>query len=369
MQAARAIIHLENLRRNILAARNKIGPHPKICFPVKADAYGHGVVPVSRCALEAGVEYLAVATLSEGMELRAAGIHAPIMLLSQTLPEDLPDIASHDFIIFVSDDGFMEEAARAAGQAGKKLTIHLKVDTGMGRLGCRPEDAAKLARKIASSPGLSLGGMATHLSVADSPAPDHIAYTKGQLRRFREAVESVKEAGVDPGIVHAANSGALVFHEDSYLDMIRPGIFLYGYLPSGAPAGLSAEPLMEFRSKVVLVKKLKAGESASYGNTWTANEDTFIGVIPGGYADGIRRGLSNNHSVLIRGKACPLVGRICMDQFMVNLGPETEVRRWDEAVIFGPGFITAGDIAEKLATIPYEITCGINKRVPRVYVG
>jgi len=366
MQAARAIIHLENLRRNILAARNKIGPHPKICFPVKADAYGHGVVPVSRCALEAGVEYLAVATLSEGMELRAAGINAPIMLLSQTLPEDLPDIASHEFIIFVSDDEYIEEAAKTAG---KKLTVHLKVDTGMGRLGCRPEDAAKLARKIASSPVLSLGGMATHLSVADSPAPDHIAYTKGQLRRFHEAVDSVKEAGIDPGIVHAANSGALVFHEDSYLDMIRPGIFLYGYLPQGAPAGLSAEPLMEFRSKVVLVKKLKAGESASYGNIWTADEDTFIGVIPGGYADGIRRGLSNNHSVLIRGKACPLVGRICMDQFMVNLGPETEVRRWDEAVIFGPGFITAGGIAEKLATIPYEITCGINKRVPRVYVG
>jgi alanine racemase len=369
MQAARAIIHLDNLRRNILAARNKIGPHPKICFPVKADAYGHGVVPVSRCALEAGVEYLAVATLSEGMEIRAAGINAPIMLLSQTLPEDLPDIASHEFIIFVSDDEFIKEASRAAEKAEKKLTVHLKVDTGMGRLGCRPEDAASLARRIASRPGLSLGGIATHLSVADSPAPDHIAYTKGQLRRFREAVDSVKETDIDPGIVHAANSGALVFHEDSYLDMIRPGIFLYGYMPQGAPPGLSAEPLMEFRSKVVLVKRLKAGESASYGNIWTADEDTFIGVIPGGYADGIRRGLSNNHSVLIRGKACPLVGRICMDQFMVNLGPETEVRRWDEAVIFGPGFITAGDIAEKLATIPYEITCGINKRVPRVYVG
>ena len=282
MQAARAIIHLENLRKNILAARKKIGPHPKICFPVKADAYGHGVVPVSRCALEAGVEYLAVATLSEGMELRAAGINAPILLLSQTLPEDLPEIALHDFIIFVSDDEYIEEAAKAAGHAGKKLIVHLKVDTGMGRLGCRPGDAASLAKKIASTPGLSLGGIATHLSVADSPEPDHIAYTKEQLRRFREAVDSVKEAGVDPGIVHAANSGALVFHADSYFDMIRPGIFLYGYLPSGAPTGLSAEPLMELRSKVVLVKKLKKGESASYGNIWTASADTFIGVIPGG---------------------------------------------------------------------------------------
>jgi alanine racemase len=369
MHITKAIIHLDNLRGNILAARDRIGPHPKICFPVKADAYGHGVIPVSRLALEAGVEYLAVATLQEGMELRAAGINAPILLLSQALPEALPGIASQELIPFVSDDEFIEEAARAAEQTGKKLIVHLKIDTGMGRLGCRPENAVRLAGKIASSPGLSLGGIATHLSVADSPRPDHIAYTKGQLRRFREAVDAVKEAGIDPGIVHAANSGALVFHEDSYFDMIRPGIFLYGYLPAGAPAGLSAEAVMELRSKVVLVKKLKAGESASYGNTWTAAGDTFIGVIPGGYADGLRRGLSNNHSALIRGKSYPLVGRICMDQFMVNLGPETEVNRWDDAVIFGPGFITAGGIAEKLATIPYEITCGINKRVPREYVG
>jgi len=369
LQAARAIIHLDNLRGNIEAARDRIGPHAKICFPVKADAYGHGVIPVSRRALEAGVEYLAVATVPEGAELRAAGIGAPILLLSQALPEALPEIASQEFIPFVSDDEFIEDAARAAKKAGKKLTVHLKIDTGMGRLGCRPEDAASLARKIASRAGLSLGGIATHLSVADSSEPGHIAYTKGQLRRFREAIDAVKKAGVDPGIVHAANSGALVFHEDSYFDMIRPGIFLYGYLPAAAPAGLAVKAVMELRSKVVLVKKLKAGEFASYGNTWTAAGDTFIGVIPGGYADGVRRGLSNNHSVLIRGKAYPLAGRICMDQFMVNLGPETEVERWDDAVIFGPGFITAGGVAEKLGTIPYEITCGINKRVPREYVG
>ena len=369
MQAARAIIHLDNLRRNIQAARNRIGPHPKICFPVKADAYGHGVVPVSRCALEAGVEYLAVATLSEGEELRAAGIIAPILILSQPLPEDLPGIASQGFIPIVSDEEFIEEAARAAEKAGKKLTVHLKIDTGMGRLGCRREDAVKLAGKIASSPSLSLGGIATHLSVADSLKPDHIAYTKEQLRRFREAIDAVKKAGVDPGIVHAANSGALLFHEDSYFDMIRPGLFLYGNLPSAAPPGLPVEPVMELRSKVVLIKRLKAGEPASYGNTWTAAEDTYIGVIFGGYADGLPCGLSNKHSALIRGKAYPVAGRICMDQFMVNLGPETEVKRWDDAVIFGPGFITAAIMAEKLATIPYEITCGINKRVPREYVG
>ena len=369
MQPTRAIIHLDNLRRNILAAREKAGPHPKICFPVKADAYGHGAVSISRYALEAGVEYLAVSGFSEGAELRAAGIGAPVLLLSQTLPEDLPEIASQELIPFVSDEEYIEEAARAAKRLGKKLTVHLKVDTGMGRLGCPPEEAATLAGKIASSPGLSLGGIATHLSVADSTAPDHIAYTKEQLRRFREALDAVRKAGIDPGIVHAANSGALVFHGDSYFDMVRPGIFLYGYPPPGAQLELPVEPVMELQSKVVLIRKLKAGATASYGNTWTAAGDTFVGVIPCGYADGLPRGFSNNHSALIRGKTYPAIGTICMDQFMVNLGPATEVKRWDEAVIFGPGFITAADMAEKLNTIPYEITCNIHKRVPREYVG
>jgi alanine racemase len=152
--------------------------------------------------------------------------------------------------------------------------------------------------------------------------------------------------------------------------MIRPGIFLYGYSPAASiEGGLSAEPVMELRSAVVAIKKVKKGESVSYGRTWTAPEDTFIGVIPAGYADGFPRLLSNNHLIQVRGRAYPLAGRICMDQCMVNLGPETEVRRWDEAIIFGPGFITAADIAAKLKTIPYEITCNINKRVPRVYAG
>ena len=350
------------------AVRKKTGPHPKICVPVKADAYGHGAVAVSRCALEAGAEYLAVATVAEGAELRAAGIAAPILLLSQALPEEAPDIISEKLIPLVSDGAVIEDLGRAAEQAKKRLTLHLKVDTGMGRMGCRPEDAAGLAAKIVSHKSLSLGGTATHLSVSDSSELGDIAYTKEQLRWFRETVASIEKAGIAPGLVHAANSGAFVFHEDAYFDMVRPGIFLYGYSPAGNQ-GLTAEPVMELRSSVVFVKRAKKGEAISYGRTWVAPEDTFIGVMPAGYADGFPRLLSNNHSVRIRGRAYPLAGRICMDQCMVNLGPETEVQRWDEAVIFGPGFINAGDIAEKLKTIPYEITCNINKRVPRVYVG
>ena len=370
MRATRAVIHLDNFRRNIDAARKKAGPHPKILVSVKANAYGHGAVPISRCALEAGAEYLSVAAVSEGAELRAAGIIAPVLLLSQALPEELAEIVSLDLSPLVSDWEFIEQLAGAAQSAGKRISVHLKVDTGMGRMGCRPEEAAPLAAKIAACRELSLGGIATHLAVSDSRESGDYAYTKEQLRCFREVATSVKEAGIDPGIVHAANSGALVFHDDSYFDMIRPGIFLYGYSPAASMSGgLSSEPVMEFKSAVVFIRKARKGEAVSYGRTWVAPEDTFIGVIPVGYADGFPRLLSNNYSVLIRGKAYPIAGRICMDQFMVDLGNETEVQRWDDVVIFGPGFTTAADIAEKLNTISYEITCNINKRAPRVYEG
>jgi len=362
MRATRAIIHLDNFRKNITAARKKAGPHPKLCVPVKADAYGHGAVAISRCALEAGADYLGVAAVSEGMELRAAGITAPILLLSQSLPDELPDIISAKFIPMVSDSEYIEEADRAAERAKKQLVVHLKVDTGMGRLGCRPEDASALAEKIISCKNITIGGSATHLAVSDSLEPDDIAYTKEQLRQFREAVASIKNAGIDPGIIHAANSGALVFHEDSYFDMIRPGIFLYGYSPDD-----STVPVMELRSAVVSIKKIKKGESVSYGRTWVAPEDTFIGIIPAGYADGFPRLLSNDHSVVIKNTRYPIAGRICMDQCMIDLGNATGVQRWDEAIIFGPGFITAADIAKKLTTISYEVMCNINKRVPRIY--
>ena len=363
--ATQAVIHLDNLEKNIAAARKKIGAGVKICLPVKADAYGHGVIPVSNCALEAGVEYLAVAGVLEGSEIRRGGINAPILLLSQILPEELDEVIHEKFIPLVSDEEFIGEAESRAQRADKKLTVHLKIDTGMGRLGCFPEDAVSLAKKITSSKHLCLGGIATHFPSSDSGEEKDIAFTKEQIKVFRETADRIKKAGIDPGIVHAANTGALVHHADSYFDMIRPGLYLYGYSPL---AGEETLPIMELKSVLVSIKKIKKGEPVSYGRIWLAPEDTYIGVIPTGYADGFPRGLSNNHSIKIRGKAYPLAGRICMDQCMIDLGKEPEAERWDEAVIFGPGFINADDMAKKINTIPYEITCNINKRVPRVYV-
>jgi alanine racemase len=370
MRATRALVHLDLLRENIRAARKRVGEGPKLCVPVKADAYGHGALPVARTALEAGAEYLAAAYVQEGAELRAAGIEAPILLFFQPLEEEIPELIALDLIPLVSDPDFIDSLARIAGAAGKKLAVHLKVDSGMGRAGCRPAEAAGLAARIVSTGILRLEGVATHLAVSDSPEPEDLAYTRMQLARFREAVDSVKAAGFDPGIVHAANSGALVFHEDSWFDMVRPGILLYGYSPAGPDGPVPVKPVMELRSAVTLVKKLLRGESVSYGRAWTAPEDTLIGTIPLGYADGLRRGLSGKWRVNIGGKSCPLVGRICMDQCMVNLGPGGgRIRSGDEVTVFG-GTVGGGaaQMADTLGTIPYEITCGIGKRVPRVYV-
>jgi alanine racemase len=369
MRATRAVIHLDNFVKNLETAAAQAGPGSSVCVPVKADAYGHGALSIARAALEAGAACLAVAVVSEGAELRQAGIKAPVFLLSQALPEEMDELVSLDLTPLAGDREAVEALAAAARGTGKKLTVHLKVDTGMGRMGCRPEEAEGLAALILSKGTLALGGMATHLAVSDSLKPEDIAYTKTQLARFREAAASVRAAGMETGILHAANSGALCFHADAFFDMVRPGIFLYGYSPAGGiSGGLSAAPVMELRTAVVFLKKLRRGEAVSYGCTWTAPEDTFIATLPAGYADGVPRLLSGRHRVYIRGRPYPLVGRVCMDQCMVNLGPETAVKRWDEAVIFGPGAETAADIAAKTGTIPYEITCNISKRVPRVYM-
>jgi len=369
MRATRAFIHLDNFRANIAAIRQRAGSRPLLCVPLKADAYGHGAVPLARTALEEGAAFLAVAAVSEAEELRAGGIGAPILLLSLPLPEELPALPALRLSPFVADRETIDALEETAA-GGPPLGVHLKIDTGMARIGCPPEEALALARHLARQKHLFLEGMATHLAVSDSPLPEDLAYTREQLDRFQEAVRAVRGAGIDPGLLHGANSGALLFHPQASLDMIRPGIALYGYSPpSGAAQALPVQPVMELCSAVSYLKRVRKGQTVSYGRTWTAPEDTLIATIPAGYGDGLPRALSGTgFSVLVGDTPCPLAGRICMDQFMVDLGPDSAVRRWDPVRIFGPGGTDAADIARLTGTIPYEITCGISKRVPRVYL-
>ncbi|MDR0629924.1 MAG: alanine racemase [Treponema sp.] len=370
MRATRALIYMDRLKKNIETVRNRIGPKLLLCMPVKADGYGHGAIPIAQEALRSGAAVLAVATVQEGSELRRAGIDAPILLFSIPLPAELDELAAYQLSPFIADKECAKALASAAHRAGVRLQVHLKIDTGMGRVGCRPEDAAELAVYIASFPSLHYAGTATHLAKADAPATDARAYTQKQLARFTEALGAIRKAGLDTGIVHAANSGAVLLHEDAYFDMVRPGILLYGYPPSVELASLvQVEPVMDLVTSVVFIKKVAKGAALSYGGTWIAPGDRMIATLPIGYGDGLARGLSGTLQVLIRGTRYPVAGRICMDQCMVDLGPDTAVRRWDPVIIFGgtPGALSAGDLAAPLHTIPYEITGNINKRVPRLY--
>ena len=370
MRATQAHINLDNLHENINTIKKYVKQGTKLCCAVKADGYGHGAVRVSVAALKAGASFLAVASISEGIELREAGIVAPILSLSLPLKDEIPSLIVHSITPLVFDTEFIDQLNDVAISMHRKIPVHLKIDTGMGRVGCSKEEASTLAKKIAVSEGLYLEGVCTHLACADSLIEDDIAYTKKQINNFSYAVNQIKKEGINPGILHCSNSGAIFLHPEAHFDMVRPGIVIYGYSSCAKELGIDLKPVMEFSSQIVAIKHFKKGDSVSYDRTWVAKEDCDIGVIPAGYADGLLRRLSPGLEVSINGKMYPIVGRICMDQCMVYLGKNYDVKRWDKVIFFGPekNCNTAEDLANSIETISYEILCGVNKRVPRIYI-
>ena len=383
MRATQAHIHLDNLRKNIEVIKGFVHNNAKICIPVKANAYGHGATRVAIAAIKSGADFLAVASIQEGIELRESGIVAPILSLSLPTPDEIPSIIVHSITPLVFDPEFIDQLAEAASKMHRTIPVHLKVDTGMGRIGCSYEEACKVAKLIASKKSLFLEGTCTHFAASDSLDESDIDYTKLQFSRFMQAVDSIKKEGINPGIVHCANSGAVLLYPEMHMDMVRPGIIVYGYFPDEGSENeqiraylekkskktIELFPVMEVKTQVVTIKRVKKGSSISYGRTWTAEEDTDIATLPVGYADGLLRRLSPGLNVLINGKLFPVVGRICMDQCMVNLGTNHGVKLWDSVTVFGPNKDgpSAADLALNAGTIPYEITCNVNKRVPRIF--
>lgn len=371
MPGTRALIHLANLRHNMAAVRALLAPGVELCPMVKADAYGHGAVIVARAAVEAGARFLGVASVEEGLELREAGIGASILVLRNLLADETEAAVAADLTPFVADAAGIDAVEAAASRLGRRASVHLKIDTGMGRVGCRPAEAPALAARVASSESLVLGGVCTHFAGADMPERE---YTERQIRLFVACLQDIRRLGVEPGIVHASNTGGVLGYPEAHFGMVRVGIALYGYAPdNGRTPPLRLRPVMELTTRVAFVKEVEPGAAISYGMTWRSGRRTWIATLAAGYADGYSRLLSSRGQVWVRGRRCPVVGRVCMDQCMIDLGPDTDARVGDDAVLFGPGAAGGGppdaaEIARLMGTIPYEVTCLVTKRVPRIAV-
>ncbi len=371
LRATRACINLDALKANLGSIRTAVPDGTAICAAVKANAYGHGVLPVAAALRDSGVEVLGISSPFEGAELRKGGDRGRILLLAPTVPEEIPLSLEMGLELMMPGESYLEalEDALSAAPAGVSVSVHLKVDTGMGRVGCSPEKAIDLARKITACPRMIMAGTTTHFPSADSKDPDDIRYTNNQAERLSELVKQLRAEGINPGVIHAANSGGIALSPQTAFGMVRPGIALYGYgVPLAAKRPLI--PVMELKTKITNLKKVPAGTTISYGRTWKSSSECWIATLPIGYADGYPRLLSNRAQVLISGKRYPVAGTVCMDQMMVNLGEETKVRLNDDVILFGPNpdGPDAGELADLIGTISYEITCGISSRLPRIYV-
>jgi len=381
MRPTESVVDLGAIRRNVERLVAHAFP-AQVCVVTKADAYGHGSVACTRAALEAGATWVAVALVEEGIELRESGVVAPILLLSEPRPGDMAEAVDAGLTPTVySPDGIAAVAAVAASEWCKSpVSVHLNLDTGMNRVGLRPsapieatdhvDYSSKVVRSIINQPNIRLGGVWTHLAVADEPERPETAH---QLARFGRAVESVRCDLPSDVLIHAANSAGLLGQADADFDMVRVGISAYGIEPApGIGSMLGLEPALQLTTELSMVKPVFAGESLSYGLRHTFRSNTVVGTIPIGYADGLRRdSFARGGQVLVGGVRCPLVGTVTMDQAMIDLGAGSAARTGDSVVLIGSQgdeTITVHEIARRLDTIPYEVVCGIGERVRRRYV-
>ena len=372
MRPVWAEVDLGAIARNVAQLREHVAP-AAMCAVVKADGYGHGAVEAARAALRGGADVLAVALVSEGVELREAGIDTVVMVLSQASTDEIDRLVDADLDATVYTASGVADLAAAAARAGRTadapVRVHLKVDTGMHRVGAQPDEALGLAQAIDAEPALDLRSVFTHCAVADEPGN---GFTDTQLERFAAVVDQIQAAGIDVSCIHAANTAAAIDHPGARLGLVRCGIGIYGLDPAPALAGrVPLEPAMSLRARVSHVKRVAAGEGISYGLRYRPTTETTIATVPLGYADGLPRRLGAlGGTVLIGGVARPIAGSVTMDQILVDCDDEV-VEVGDEVVLIGSqgdAVIGAEDWAELLGTISYEVVCGISPRVPRRYL-
>lgn len=361
-------VDLDALTHNLHAIRAHVGV--PVMAIVKANAYGHGLLRTALHLQAQGADQLGVAFVEEGIALRRAGISLPILVLGGIFGPQVAQFIAHDLEITVSSLDKLRQVEAAAAAIGRKAVVHLKIDTGMERIGVHSYSCAPFIETACRSRWCEIKGIYSHLACADDPASP---MTAQQLERFLDACRHFERIGAPMPLRHLANSGGVLHHPDTWLDLVRPGIALFGVLPDpAAQRRIALRPVLSLVSQVVYFKVVKAGNPVSYGATWAPQCDTRIVTIPIGYGDGWPRVLSSKGEVLIRGQRHPIVGRICMDQFMVDLGPEGTAYNEDEVVLIGhqgDQVISAEAVAQTAGTIPYEILTGLNERIPREYLG
>jgi alanine racemase len=365
-----AEISLSALRHNYRALRSLLPPSTSIFAVVKANAYGHGAVPVSRTLVEEGVRMFGVATVEEGVELRQAGIRCPVVVLGGVDEPQAEEAHANGLSAVLFDPDQIPYMARAAATRDRPFPVHLKVDTGMGRLGILPERATSIIETVRSRKELRVEGWMTHLSSADGKEPADREFTLGQLAVFSRGIAAMREA-FGPGVaVHALNSAGILSFREYAFDMVRPGITLYGSLPAeGLGAELGLRPVMRLVTKIVSLKELPPGHPVSYGRGYRRPERRKIAVVPLGYADGYRRSFSDAASMGVMGRMAPVAGRVCMDHTMLDVTGIPGVSPGTDVVVMGEGAATADELARISGTIPYEILTQVGRRIPRRVVG
>ncbi|PTX58886.1 alanine racemase [Melghirimyces profundicolus] len=365
-----AVVDLDAIGHNVAEFRRRLPRSCRLMAAVKADAYGHGAVPVAREALSGGATDLAVAFLDEALELRQAGITAPILVLGHTPGRGVKKALEQDIALTVFDGESAEEIARKAAEAGRKIRVHVKVDTGMGRLGMWEDEAVSFLFRWSRDPRVEIEGIYTHFATADEEDKE---YAIAQHERLLRVLAQLEDGGVRIPIVHCSNSAAAIEMPDWSHGMIRLGISMYGYYPSEVVnrEAVRLRPALTLKTRIVQLKRPPAGTGISYGKTAVVNGRQWIATIPIGYADGYSRLLSNKGTALVRGKKVPVIGRVCMDQTMLDVTSAMPVEAGDEVVLYGrqgAEMVHVDEVARLLGTISYEITCKISRRIPRVYV-
>ncbi|MFQ5674264.1 MAG: alanine racemase [bacterium] len=367
LSATRAEINLSAIVSNLLSIKERVAP-AGVMAVVKANAYGHGLSEVAKVALENGVQYLGVARVEEGIRIRRFESDKPVLVFGGFMANEVPEFLKNNLELTVFDLRLAESLSTTARELGAVAKVHIKVDTGMGRVGLQWQEAAEFITRVWELSHVQVVGIYTHFASSDSA--DN-SFADIQLHRFRQVLSELDDRGVEIPVKHAANSGAILDLPASYFDLVRAGVSLYGYYPSANTSeSLRLTPSMTLKSQVISVREVEAGTKISYDATYETQRRTRMAVVAIGYGDGYNRLLSNQGEVLINGKRYPVRGRVCMDHIMVETGPEAEIRIGDEVVLLGrqgAEEISIDEICTKLNTIPYEFTTLISDRVPRVY--